>query len=942
MRVLRVLLALLLGSGPVQAQPVVDLLSRYTIPADESAASAPEGDAPQGSGKRLAALESDLALVSESLEGFAHPQDADKALLAAKPRLPAGTAPFFKDRTMALGALYRTLAVVDYTWALRFPDPPCAPAAKRSALLRSDDGLFLDPFSGKTSPWMTALLGPNAKGKDLESALDQASASVTPSEAEYARLRARQNLITKALASEDAVGEARAKLYCKRAETRVKLAAANRAVGPMLAARSSREESSRRGLILLAGKTAEGLEVRGAGVVLETKSGIRVLTDRRLGAGEVVALLDGRSAPVPLSVDREDERSGLLLLRPDGDLGEALVLADAAPKKDDLVFAFAHSDRLGAWTKTQGLVTSAGPDQFQTDAVADASMTGGAVLNEEGRVVGLLVLRPVAGSTIDWPAAVPTHILLEWLDGGVAPAALPVDLADQGTTKILTASMPLLQSVSVGDGATTAGYGFDTQTQWGSVHAKCMANCGDSSPSSSYSGNANAELGEALGKLAVIGAEALIFKGVPALFRGIGSLFKSKPRRNEAQAATIDREPIQIQEIRVEPPKPEPPKPECSFEPVNPPKTIGVEPVEIKMRFSCKNVEGVPKVRLGGHKVIFRVGWEGLPQSTFTIPTDDEGYAPLPIAIQGVEVASQKAHDALDNYDPDKTRTSAAPPAEDSHGGATAATSDLVNAASLTAPAPVAEVVTEIGTKGTATRTVFIIGRTHTVRATILMIVAELALDVTAVSGIVLTGSVLATMYVSWKIGGGVNQIINGIDYKLRHPSAPAMTSQYEDKFDELGKEEGEFSDAGDDHPPVGSGIPEDYANPQRLHPQTPVKIIEDPNEKTPAPAASGGGARGPDRGRGIRRPPPNAICSNVPLNRASTGRKIPSNDVEKNALARVLADPLAGAIILPVPITDKRWPEKGWSKMARHVDGVQIHFLWNSVTGEVDDFKFK
>ncbi|MEQ1918718.1 MAG: serine protease [Elusimicrobiota bacterium] len=525
MRVLRVLLALLLAGGPVQAQPVVDLLSRYAVPADETAASAPEGDAPQGSGKRLAALESDLALVSESLEAFAHPQDADKALLAAKPRLPVGTAPFFKDRATALGALYRTLAVVDYTWAVRFPDPACTPDAKRSALLRSDDGLFMDPFSGKTSVWMTALLGPNAKGKNLESALDQASASAVPSEAEYARLRARLNLITKALASDDAVGEARANLYCKRAETRVKLAAANRAAGPMLAARSSPEESSRRGLILLAGKTEEGLEVRGAGVVIETKSGIRVLTDRRLGAGEVVALLDGQSVPVPLSVDREDERSSLLLLRPDGDLGEALTLADATPKKDDLVFAFAHSDRLGAWTKTQGLITNAGPSQFQTDAVADASMTGGAVLDEEGRVVGLLVLRPAVGQGIGWPAAVPSPALREWLDGGAAPAASPVDLIDQGTTKILTASQPLLQSVAVGDGATTAGYGFDTQTQWGTVHAKCVANCGDSSPSSSYSGNANAKLGEALGELAFVGAEALIFKGIPALFRGIGSLF---------------------------------------------------------------------------------------------------------------------------------------------------------------------------------------------------------------------------------------------------------------------------------------------------------------------------------------------------------------------------------------------------------------------------------
>lgn len=556
MRGLRVLLALLLTAGPIQAQPVVDLLSRYTVPADEAAASAPEGDAPQGSGQRLAALESDLALVSESLEGFAHPQDAAKALLSAKPRLPAGTAPFFRDRAAALDALYRTLAVVDYTWALRFPDAPCSPAAKRAALLRSDDGLFLDPISGNTSAWMTALLGPNASGNSLESALDQASASAGSSQAGYARLRARQNLITKALAAEDAVGEARAKLYCKRAETRVKLAAANRVSGPVLAARSSEEKVSRQGLVILAGKTAEGLEARGAGIVVDTKSGIRVLTDRRLGSGEVVALIDGSTVPVSLSVEREDENSGLLLLRPDGDLGETLTWADASPKKDDLVFALAHSERLGAWTKTQGLVTLAGPDQFQTDAVADASMTGGAVLDEEGRIAGLLVLRRAEGTTIDWPTGVPAPALRAWLEGGAAPAASPVAPTNEGTTQILTASRPLLQSVAVGEGATSAGYGFDTQTQWGSVHATCMANCGDSSPRSSYSDNGSAELGQALGKLAAIGAEALIFRGIPALFRGIGSLFKSKPRASPSTPSheIAQTRPREIQKSE-EPPK---------------------------------------------------------------------------------------------------------------------------------------------------------------------------------------------------------------------------------------------------------------------------------------------------------------------------------------------------------------------------------------------------
>lgn len=619
MRAFRVFLALLLSAGPAQAQPVVDLLTRYAVPADETAASAPEGEAPQGSGKKLAELEADLAIVSEGLEAFAHPQDAAKALLAAKPRLPAGTAPLFRDRATALDSLYRTLAVVDYTWALRFPNPPCSPAEKRGELLRSDDGLFVDRVSGQTSAWMTALLGPVAKGKDLEAVLDRASAPATPSQAEYARLRARQNLITKALGSADAVGEARARLYCKRAETRVRLAAANRASEQVLAARASEAKASRHGVVIVAGKTPEGLEARGAGVVVDTKSGVRVLTDRRLGGGDVVALVDGRAAPVPLTVEREDVPSGLLLLRPEGDVGEALNLAEAAPEKDDLVFAFAHSERLGAWTRTQGLVTRAGSNQFQTDAVADASMTGGAVLDEEGRLVGLLVLRRDEAG--EWPVAIPSPALKYWIAGGGGPAAEPAVPLDAGTTKILTASRPLLDSLSVGKGAITAARAADiyTPTPWGTVRGVCKANCEDSAPATSYSGGSDGsrEVGEALGKLAAVGLQALIFKGIPALFRGIGSMFKSKPRSSspkDAPAAFVEK-------------KPEPPKPK-------PELLVTLSPASVlpgKEVVFVLTVKGKPaETKISGLRVDFTVS-NDMETSTGTAVTDETGTAVLRI-----------------------------------------------------------------------------------------------------------------------------------------------------------------------------------------------------------------------------------------------------------------------------------------------------------------------
>ena len=45
----------------------------------------------------------------------------------------------------------------------------------------------------------------------------------------------------------------------------------------------------------------------------------------------------------------------------------------------------------------------------------------------------------------------------------------------------------------------------------------------------------------------------------------------------------------------------------------------------------------------------------------------------------------------------------------------------------------------------------------------------------------------------------------------------------------------------------------------------------------------------------------------------------------------------------LRVPMTDKRWHmNEGWFKVARNIDGVEIHWVRNKRTGQVDDFKFK
>ena len=83
------------------------------------------------------------------------------------------------------------------------------------------------------------------------------------------------------------------------------------------------------------------------------------------------------------------------------------------------------------------------------------------------------------------------------------------------------------------------------------------------------------------------------------------------------------------------------------------------------------------------------------------------------------------------------------------------------------------------------------------------------------------------------------------------------------------------------------------------------------------------------------------------PLGRGSTGRTIPKNLTEQLAMKEVMSNPdpnLNDGKILYRPImTDPRWPsEEGWVKVAKNVNGVEIHYVWNEKLNLFDDFKFK
>jgi RHS repeat-associated protein len=74
----------------------------------------------------------------------------------------------------------------------------------------------------------------------------------------------------------------------------------------------------------------------------------------------------------------------------------------------------------------------------------------------------------------------------------------------------------------------------------------------------------------------------------------------------------------------------------------------------------------------------------------------------------------------------------------------------------------------------------------------------------------------------------------------------------------------------------------------------------------------------------------------------ASTGRTVAADLREQLAMEEAQSYPAAG-LELPVRMSDPpRWTaEEGWVKMSQNVNGVEIHYVRNTLTGAVEDFKF-
>lgn len=84
---------------------------------------------------------------------------------------------------------------------------------------------------------------------------------------------------------------------------------------------------------------------------------------------------------------------------------------------------------------------------------------------------------------------------------------------------------------------------------------------------------------------------------------------------------------------------------------------------------------------------------------------------------------------------------------------------------------------------------------------------------------------------------------------------------------------------------------------------------------------------------------------ASTPSSQKSTGRTTPKNLHEQLAMEAVKANPKGTTPARMPPMSDTKngWLAKdGWVKRVQNQNGVEIHYIENTNTGEKTDFKFK
>lgn len=379
---------------------------------------APEGELDAADLSKLGARLAAIALAYESFRDAAN-HDGDSKLLVDYTS-PQGLIPNPGDRAQTLNRVYRALALLDDTQALRYPEGEACARAHRLGLLRASDGLFADPQTGELALWLKAELK-RAKANEAPGGLIAASVREWTALG-YLKTLAEARALSLRLGDRTFLGAPRAEAFCRRAKIYDELAGAQAALkwnGPDLS------EQTQAVVEVVSGNE------KGAGTVLLVEGRTGVLVSGRFTENpyEAPDLITKSGKHLSAGYLRRGPVLSLLSIQSSPDV-TPLVLPEVFEQGERVTYAVGHPIQGGPWSVTRGLARPDGA-LIITDAVVDGSQAGGPLFDGLGRLTGIIGGQGSAyglASIKDW-------IKNETVELPEAPVA-----PESGTGSLLTAS----------------------------------------------------------------------------------------------------------------------------------------------------------------------------------------------------------------------------------------------------------------------------------------------------------------------------------------------------------------------------------------------------------------------------------------------------------------------------------------------------------------------
>jgi serine protease Do len=168
----------------------------------------------------LSARREGLERMARLLEFFrGSSPDVDAMIKKAFARsVPASHLKFFSSRRRLLNTTYRTLAVIDYTYATKQPAQCQGGLKSRRDMIYAKDGLFVDPRTGAFSPWLERITGKKGGSVPATAPDDAAGAAegTASIETSYQMLLASQRRLSLQIEAEKDAKK-KAGLLCRRA-----------------------------------------------------------------------------------------------------------------------------------------------------------------------------------------------------------------------------------------------------------------------------------------------------------------------------------------------------------------------------------------------------------------------------------------------------------------------------------------------------------------------------------------------------------------------------------------------------------------------------------------------------------------------------------------------------------------------------------------------------